>query len=215
MAKTTRVKYNIGEIGPAGGFIIYDKKSYVGGWRYLEAAPSDLRVVNGIPTVDSNVKGYSDAPPTYCFGFFRKSAFEPNLYVNGSRCYKTEDCTRLEIKKGYQNTQAIVASMGDEAFSSLKGFNKTDQYAARLCTILKHENDGVIFDDWFLPSKMELVMMKYLFDSGKGNIGKTYWSSSENKSNPEISWYVDFEVKEKNYDLLRSCRFRIRPVRMV
>ena len=34
--------YNIGDTGPAGGFIFYDKGNNTGGWRYLEAAPSDL-----------------------------------------------------------------------------------------------------------------------------------------------------------------------------
>lgn len=216
MAKTTtKVKYNIGDVGPAGGYIIYDKKSYAGGWRYLEAAPADLRVVDGVPTVDANAEGYSSAPPTYCFGFFRKAAFEHNLYVNGTKSYSKDDCTRVEIKKGFQNTQTLVASMGNEAYSSIRGCNTTDQYAARLCAILKHINDGIVYDDWFLPSKMELLMMKCLIESRKGNFGKTYWSSSENGSDPTISWYVDFETKENKYDLMRSCRFRIRPVRMV
>jgi hypothetical protein len=31
----------IGDRGPAGGFIFYDKGSYSDGWRYMEAAPSD------------------------------------------------------------------------------------------------------------------------------------------------------------------------------
>jgi len=33
--------YSIGDAGPAGGLIFYDKGSYSNGWRYLEAAPSD------------------------------------------------------------------------------------------------------------------------------------------------------------------------------
>ncbi|MBE9541002.1 MAG: InlB B-repeat-containing protein [Proteobacteria bacterium] len=33
--------YAIRDTGPAGGLIFYDKGSYSGGWRYLEAAPSD------------------------------------------------------------------------------------------------------------------------------------------------------------------------------
>lgn len=32
--------YAIGDIGPAGGLIFYDKGSYSNGWRYLEAAPA-------------------------------------------------------------------------------------------------------------------------------------------------------------------------------
>jgi hypothetical protein len=33
--------YTVGDTGPAGGLIFYDKGSYSDGWRYLEAAPSD------------------------------------------------------------------------------------------------------------------------------------------------------------------------------
>jgi len=32
--------YKIGDTGPAGGLIFYDKGNNIGGWRYLEAAPA-------------------------------------------------------------------------------------------------------------------------------------------------------------------------------
>jgi hypothetical protein len=35
------IPYVIGDTGPAGGKIFYDKGAYSNGWRYLEAAPSD------------------------------------------------------------------------------------------------------------------------------------------------------------------------------
>ncbi len=35
--------YKIGDTGPAGGIIFYDKGNNSGGWRYLEAASTDLR----------------------------------------------------------------------------------------------------------------------------------------------------------------------------
>jgi len=34
--------YNIGDKGPAGGIIFYDKGNNTSGWRYLEASPTDL-----------------------------------------------------------------------------------------------------------------------------------------------------------------------------
>jgi hypothetical protein len=40
-AQTT---YRIGDAGPAGGFIFFDKGNTADGWRYLEAAPGDFRV---------------------------------------------------------------------------------------------------------------------------------------------------------------------------
>jgi hypothetical protein len=36
----TEPTYKIGDTGPAGGIIFYDKKNNSGGWRYLEAAPA-------------------------------------------------------------------------------------------------------------------------------------------------------------------------------
>ena len=38
---TLTYEYAVGDTGPAGGWIFYDKGSYSDGWRYLEAAPSD------------------------------------------------------------------------------------------------------------------------------------------------------------------------------
>ena len=42
MLESGLFSYAIGSIGPAGGYIFYDKGSYSDGWRYLEAAPNDL-----------------------------------------------------------------------------------------------------------------------------------------------------------------------------
>ncbi|MEI6389298.1 MAG: DUF1566 domain-containing protein, partial [Spirochaetota bacterium] len=39
--KATKTVLKIGDTGPAGGIIFYDKGSASGGWRYLEAAPED------------------------------------------------------------------------------------------------------------------------------------------------------------------------------
>jgi hypothetical protein len=50
--------FSVGDRGPAGGWIFYDKGTYSNGWRYLEAAPVDLAasVWTYVPI------GYTDAP---------------------------------------------------------------------------------------------------------------------------------------------------------
>jgi hypothetical protein len=53
-SSATKAVYNVGDIGPAGGLIFYDKGSYSDGWRYLEAAPNDQST--GIPwSTGSNI----------------------------------------------------------------------------------------------------------------------------------------------------------------
>jgi len=41
-APVVKEAYAVGETGPAGGTVFFDKGSREGGWRYLEAAPEDL-----------------------------------------------------------------------------------------------------------------------------------------------------------------------------
>jgi hypothetical protein len=41
ITEPTAATYNLGDTGPAGGIIFYDKGNYLNGWRYMEAAPTD------------------------------------------------------------------------------------------------------------------------------------------------------------------------------
>ena len=41
-------EYKIGQLGPGGGLVFFDKGEYADGWRYLEAAPRDLKLGRGI-----------------------------------------------------------------------------------------------------------------------------------------------------------------------
>jgi hypothetical protein len=56
------VVYNIGDKGPAGGFIFHDKGVFTNGWRYLEAAPNDIGPSQWGPR--ANVNGTSTAVGT-------------------------------------------------------------------------------------------------------------------------------------------------------
>ena len=46
-AKPETKDYKVGDTGPAGGFIFYDKGNSQGGWRYLEAAPEETEKALG------------------------------------------------------------------------------------------------------------------------------------------------------------------------
>ena len=111
-------EYTIGDTGPAGGIIFYDKGNKTDGWRYLEAAPADLKLVNGVPTVDENAPGYDGAEDEFIFGYYRSGADGKNLFVNGTDMYYYVDCTEKEVGSGMKNTQLLVQAMGKAAEST-------------------------------------------------------------------------------------------------
>ncbi|MDR0663800.1 MAG: hypothetical protein LBF80_06985 [Spirochaetaceae bacterium] len=55
----TTVTYKIGDKGPAGGIVFYDKFSNAGSWRYLEAAPAETE--QKFPWGNVDVRGTSTA----------------------------------------------------------------------------------------------------------------------------------------------------------
>ena len=201
-------------IGPSGGYVFYDKGEYSDGWRYLEAAPADLRIVGGIPTIDSNASGYSGATTGYVFGCYRTANNGSNLYVNGTTTYNAADCTGTAIGTGKTNTQLLVNAMGSETYSLRSGSSKTANYVARLCDILTHTVNGVTYNDWFLPSKDELnLMYVFLHKAGLGGFANdNYWSSSEYYNNSDYAWGQYFGSGSQS-SYYRGNEYRVRPVR--
>lgn len=172
-------EYAIGETGPAGGLVFYDKGYYSYGWRYLEAAPSDLG--------------------SYVFGFYR--ATDTSDYLGTG--------TGLGIGSGRTNTEMLVESMGGEAYSNYnKDGVRTTDYAAKKC--LDYEAGG--HDDWFLPSKDELNLMRQnLYLNNLGGFSDDYcWSSSESVA--DYAWCQGFNDGGQ-YDGSRGYGGRVRPVR--
>lgn len=220
--------FSVGEKGPTGGYIFYDCDadndsgnadgliSTECGWRFLEAAPADLRVVGGIPTVDANYPGYSSTTENCVFGFHRTVDDGINLYVNGTSTYNASNCTGTAIGMGMTNTQLLVNAMGDETYSDYSGSSKTKNYDARLCSILTYTVNGVTYDDWFLPSKDELFFMyTVLYKNGLGDFatGGIYWSSSEYDNYTDIAWTQDLEYGSQGIFCGRNYNHGVRPVR--
>ena len=87
----------VGHKGEAGGIIFYDcdadnevgnpdgLKSVECGWRYLEAAPSDIEVGN---------------TKEFVFGYYRKAAEDDNRYVSGYTKYDESNCTSEAVGTG-------------------------------------------------------------------------------------------------------------------
>ena len=135
----SQLKFEIGDIGPAGGYVFYDKGSYSEGWRYLEASPKDW--FNG-----------SEEP---------RASWDKDIK-------KSIKVTEAAIGAGMENTLAIIQKLG------------LSNNAASICFNLVIENNGIAYNDWYLPSKEELYQMheNHLFIEGFIS-SEAYWSSTE------------------------------------
>jgi len=95
---------------------------------------------------------------------------------------------------GDDNTNSIVAQQGD------------GNYAAKLCYDLILNG----YDDWFLPSKSELVEL-YNQRVNVGGFEETYyWSSTENNNdistfNDSLAWYMSFDDSLNGY---KNCYYK-------
>ena len=133
-------KYKVGDRGPAGGIVFFDKGYESEGWRYLEVAPG----VQGKDIVWGDVG--RDVPGT-----------------------------AAGLGSGRANTAAIVAQ------GQAGG-------AAALCDALSLGG----FDDWFLPSKYELMAIGLLPDSGSLYGSDFYWSSTQYDAKDAVEVRLDY-----------------------
>ena len=114
-------------------------------------------------------------------------------------CYETEvsGAEKTEIDTGAQNTLDILAGCSE------------DLIAAKLCADYEITVDGITYDDWFLPSKMELSLL-YANKEMVGNFAKSaYYSSSQED---DISaWYHNF-IDGIQGKVLKNIKRRVRAV---
>ena len=218
--------YQVGDIGPAGGYIFYDRGYYENGWRYLEAAPADMRVLNGYPTVDATSETYANAEQYVLFGYYRLSDYEGDLFVNGTTTWQATDCTGGGLGDGIRNTQLLLDAMGNSAYVvqayAMTGDKtaKSTAYAAKLVDLLTVKVGDKTYSDWFIPSLGELNQMyQQLYLKGLGGFGAyTYTSSSEsNMTNytqkPDQMKAMSFNTGLFDQLVFRGNGNRIRPAR--
>ena len=143
--------YQVGDTGPAGGKVFYDKGFYSEGWRYLEAAPADL---------DGRI----------IFGFYKATANSNSQKSGTSPC----------IGAGRTNTRMLVDTMGDLAYTSYvqgDGTREAD-YAAKLCQDLSFNGFD---DWFLPSSRELRIMYNNLKRNGLGDFDDDwYWTSNGN-----------------------------------
>ena len=180
----TVAQYAIGDTGPAGGIVFYDKGYYSDGWRYLEAAPSDF-------------EGYM------IFGYYKESD-DGNIIRSG---------TAYGIGFGKLNTEILVGDMGDAAYTSRDGTTKTEYYAARLCDTYTYGGYSDWFLPSRDELNLMYLNLHKANLGGFAN-GIFWWSSSEDERYANIAWRQSFHNgSQSNYDVERDWDYRVRAVR--
>jgi hypothetical protein len=190
--------YEIGEKGPAGGYIFYDVdadndstndgagpdglKSSECGWRYLEAAPSDA----------------SNSESSYF-------AWGPDGKNYG---------TKTAVGEGKKNTDLLL-SQPKPTYTGTEAYAPEYYDAAKACA---DYGDNTDYDDWFLPSIDELSLMYKVLKAEKkvGNFqDDNYWSSSENATSDDrcAVCFLDGEVDDDAGGA--GSFYFVRPIRQV
>ena len=133
------------------GIVFFDTGSDEGEWRYLMVAHADLRLIDGVPSVDPNAPGYAEGKATFNFGH------------SG-----TDYGTNIETGAGLDNTTKLANE-------------PTDDSGAKYCADLTLTTGSGTYSDWFLPSFDELYSMyEKLHNKGAGGFDQElYLSSSE------------------------------------
>ena len=114
------------------------------------------------------------------------AALTDQAIAEWSPAYSTTGATATNIGSGANNTNIIVASLG------------IGNYAARVCDDLVIDQ----YDDWFLPSRDELVELYKRKDLLGNFIVDYYWSSSEFAD--DTAWGQFFIDGELDFSLAKS-----------
>jgi hypothetical protein len=185
--------YKIGDKGPAGGLICYDKGNYSDGWRYLEAAPADTEKT-AVFFKHGNFGSW---------GVNRLDGNNPLLYGMTNKGYR-EILSKPEIGYGKQSSEFVL--------QSIITASEWDT-AIQVCDELVVNG----FDDWFLPSLNELSQMYgNLARKGLGGFAREpYWSSTAYMDTWALNraCYVNFHDGDNQQRMEMAKTARVRAMR--
>jgi hypothetical protein len=121
-------------------------------------------------------------------------------WYNGT--YRYTGTTGDGLYAGEMNTTMIVATQIAD--------NQTDNFAAKVCTDYSVTDGGVIYGDWYLPSKYELNLLYLQKNAVGGFASGDYWSSSEGSSSYYgYAWEQSFfNGGQSYYDKPNTCYVR-------
>jgi len=200
--------YSVGARGPAGGYIFYDDEDDgvddIPGYRYLEAAPYGWHNGGEDPRIQWGAVGYVVTPSTTATGVGTGKTNTENIVSYH------DSLGSLYPEKGNYYTNPKAYYQGNDG-----------SVAAKECAEYTVTVDGTTYDDWFLPSKDELILMfKNLKLQGTGGLSSYwYWGSTGDRDwNPtgDNASLLDFSLTSyppPPQGGTKSNIMRIRPVR--
>jgi len=163
--------YKIGDFGPAGGIVFYDKGNFANGWRYMEVAPVETEYLaqfgNAFPTDDWLTNEEA-------FDFFYKTG---------------EYADTFNIGYGKSNTENLIRQLSGSTNS---------RTAARLCDSLSYNGYS---DWFLPSVEELAVIDISIKQKGLGGFTNTYyWSSSFHPGGwPMLYWFFYNEVGREIY----------------
>ena len=221
--------YYVGMTGPAGGLIFYDcdadntetdpdgKDNLISstcGWRYLEAAPTNMYIASYNSYSTPKVGGTATV-----YNRFSSRDFG----AEEAACKKVYQNTGTGIGTGKENTQYIMqnTSKGSTYIYNSQGQltigTNSYAYSEDMCNNLTYGG----YSDWFLPSRNELgAMFDNLAKKGLGGFVSGYYQSSSGTkegSGDDASYFQESvclsSTNEYSYDKDYSTSSYVRPVR--
>ena len=122
------------------------------------------------------------------------------VWFNGIKKYT--NTTGDGLKAGEMNTALIIALQTID--------NPMGNFAAKVCADYSVTVDGVMYGDWYLPSREELFLMYVHKETIGGFKNDYYWSSTEFSS--ISAWSQNF-FNGSQFNLNKSLPYSVRAIR--